>query len=493
MRKKVSFRIGMCPPEENILISCTSTNDGKGLAPFKYAQPMLLPKVRPKRSRPGTLKKRYNVMVLGIDALSRLNFLRQMKKTREWLEKNNKRNKIIEMFGYNKIGENSAPNQIPMMTGESYIPGMMDRAIGHYFDNISSYIWQDYSKQNFNTLFFEEQWPTGLFIHPSLRGFLEAPTDYWPRPIMQAADQMPSKRRGICFGPIYASKIYLDYLRDLLLVSRMSDPLFSYAWFSELSHDILIGARRLDEDFRAFFEELDAHKLLDETVILFLSDHGSRLEEWRGTEVGRYEDMLPFFYVMLPNELLEKRPEIENNLSVNSRRLATVYDIHATLKELTEPGHDGGKSTTTERGYSLISERIPEERTCLQAGINLQFCSCLKPTRLRTDSRLAKEFATLVLDTANKEILENNATSVCATWSLSDIYDVFQLQDPQNQFHVVKILLYAEPAKAMFEASAVYRDGKLSLNSRVERLDWYSSHAGCVENKPYARYCFCEG
>lgn len=485
LKEPVALDLRKCPPEENILVTCSSTDDT-----FEYKQPMLLPKARPKKPRPPNAKKRYNVMVLGIDALSRLNFLRQMKKTREWL-KSNATNTIVEMFGYNKIGENSAPNQIPMMTGESYIPGMMDRAIGNYFDNISNYIWQEYSAKGFNTLFFEEQWSTGLFIHPSLKGFLNVPTDYWPRPLMQVADAAASKTRSGCFGPMYASKIYLNYLGDLLRVSRLGNHLFSYAWFSELSHDILIGARRLDEDFRAFFEELQSQRLLDETIIFFLSDHGSRLEEWRGTEVGRYEDMLPFFYMMLPNELVRERPEILENLSVNSRRLTTVYDIHATLKELTEPMQPEQRNAGTLKGHSLISEQIPETRTCLDAGINLQFCSCLKPVRLGTSSALAEKFAKLVIDYANNEIKNNQATSMCATWELRNIYDIFQLQDPRKEFHVVKILLYANPNNAMFEASAVYRDGKLNLNSRVERLDWYSSHAGCAQNKPYARYCYC--
>lgn len=47
---------------------------------------------------------------------------------------------VVEMFGYDKIGENSAPNPIPLLTGVSYIRGLRDRAIDSYSDSLTKYI-----------------------------------------------------------------------------------------------------------------------------------------------------------------------------------------------------------------------------------------------------------------------------------------------------------------------------------------------------------------
>lgn len=44
---------------------------------------------------------------------------------------------IVEMFGYDKMGENSS-NQISLLTGVSHIPGRRDRAIDSYFDSLTN-------------------------------------------------------------------------------------------------------------------------------------------------------------------------------------------------------------------------------------------------------------------------------------------------------------------------------------------------------------------
>ncbi|OQR77236.1 hypothetical protein BIW11_00469 [Tropilaelaps mercedesae] len=480
-----SYTLGSCPSEENIWMMCKDASNKT------YSQPLLLPKARPSRQQGDG--PRLNVLVLGIDALSRLNFMRQMNRTRHFLED---RYTFVEMFGYNKIGENSAPNQIPMMTGVSYNPGLMDRAIGNYFDGLTEYIWDFYQKHGFNTMFFEEQWETGLFIHPSMQGFRQVPTDYWPRPLMQKLDASKLKAfdgNGLCVGGEYAAKFYLEYLLDALEVARHNNPLFAYAWFSELSHDQLNGARRADDDFAKFFRLLDQRRLSQETVILFLSDHGSRLEKWRGTVIGRYEDMLPFFYALLPPQLVQKRPDVIKKLTLNSRRLITAYDIHATLLELASPWAED-RERKRGQGLSLISHEVPESRTCLEAGINLQFCSCLRPTRIGRGSKLAQRFAHFVIDTVNGEIERNGATSICYTWTFQNIFDIFELEDLDKQFQIYKVLLIAVPQNlkgAVFEASAIFRNNSFELLSRIERLDWYSAHADCVKGKNYARYCYC--
>lgn len=58
------------------------------------------------------------VAVIGIDSISRLNFMRQMVNSYHF---------IVEemdgdvMYGFTKVGENTFPNVIPMLTGRSFI------------------------------------------------------------------------------------------------------------------------------------------------------------------------------------------------------------------------------------------------------------------------------------------------------------------------------------------------------------------------------------
>ena len=57
-----------------------------------------------------------NVMIVGLDALSRLNFQRQMPRSYQFLIE---RMAAIEMKGYNKVGDNTFPNLVPLLTGLS--------------------------------------------------------------------------------------------------------------------------------------------------------------------------------------------------------------------------------------------------------------------------------------------------------------------------------------------------------------------------------------
>jgi len=58
------------------------------------------------------------VAVIGIDSVSRLNFMRQMMNSYNFI---NKEMNGDVMHGFTKVGENTFPNVIPMLTGRSFI------------------------------------------------------------------------------------------------------------------------------------------------------------------------------------------------------------------------------------------------------------------------------------------------------------------------------------------------------------------------------------
>jgi len=53
-------------------------------------------------------------MIVGLDALSRLNFQRHMPSSYKYLIEEMA---AVEMFGYNKVGDNTFPNLVPLLTG----------------------------------------------------------------------------------------------------------------------------------------------------------------------------------------------------------------------------------------------------------------------------------------------------------------------------------------------------------------------------------------
>nr|CAH7717380.1 unnamed protein product [Callosobruchus chinensis] len=60
-----------------------------------------------------TSPPKLNVLVMGLDAVSRLNLHRQMPKTVEYL----KQIGSVEMLGYNKVADNTFPNLMPVLAG----------------------------------------------------------------------------------------------------------------------------------------------------------------------------------------------------------------------------------------------------------------------------------------------------------------------------------------------------------------------------------------
>lgn len=89
-------------------------------------------------------EKGINVMIIALDALSRLNFRRQMMTSSHYLE-----NEMggIEMMGYNKVGDNTFPNFIPMFVGQSVdeLKKTCWPSADNFFDECP-FVWQYFKK-----------------------------------------------------------------------------------------------------------------------------------------------------------------------------------------------------------------------------------------------------------------------------------------------------------------------------------------------------------
>jgi phosphoglycerol transferase MdoB-like AlkP superfamily enzyme len=108
----------------------------------------------------------------------------------------------------------------------------------------------------------------------------------------------------------------------------MNEKYFAYISISDLSHDIFNNVGYLDRPTHEFMTKLFEENLIEDTVIFFFSDHGSRLDAITGTHSGQFEARLPFMFIYLPTGYMDECRDI---LSVNQYRLTTPFDIHSTL------------------------------------------------------------------------------------------------------------------------------------------------------------------
>lgn len=119
-----------------------------------------------------------NVLILGLDATSRLNTIRQLPRTRRFLKQELN---AFEFEGYSKVGLNSFPNLMALLTGLS--GDAVRESIGDsHFDDLD-HLMSVYRKRQYLTLFLEEIAHAGIFVHPVRNGFRKPPADYYPNRI----------------------------------------------------------------------------------------------------------------------------------------------------------------------------------------------------------------------------------------------------------------------------------------------------------------------
>ena len=63
-----------------------------------------------------------------------------------------------------------------------------------------------------------------------------------------------------------------------------------------------------------------------------------RTGDIRKTFIGKFEERMPFFYVVLPLSWQHKYPELVAKVQRNARRLTSNFDVYETLLDLLDFG-----------------------------------------------------------------------------------------------------------------------------------------------------------
>jgi hypothetical protein len=184
--------------------------------------------------------KKTNVLMIGIDSISRLNLMRAMPATHEYLNQN----QWIEMKGYSKVGDNTLPNAMAFLTGvnESRVFEVCDPyKVGGI--NKCRFLWDDFSDENYATAYAEDTVIVSSFNYLK-KGFLKQPTDYYIRPALLAAENELSIKRDLtswivtCVGEKHYGDYIYDYAADFAENFKNSSY-FGLFWTNSFSHEYL--------------------------------------------------------------------------------------------------------------------------------------------------------------------------------------------------------------------------------------------------------------
>ncbi|XP_054719177.1 uncharacterized protein LOC129228522 [Uloborus diversus] len=452
------------------------------------------------------ISNKLNIIVIGIDSISELNFERHFKLTAEYLRKNLS---TFEFHGYMKVADNTFPNLTPMLTGHFiehyYTSSNKDR----YFDDLD-FIWKNFSSLGYRTLFAEDA-PVMATYNYIKQGFQFPPADYFFRPFTLAIEDGPwwKNSKTDCFQAKPEIRALFDYLRSFL--STMKErPFFAFTWAARLTHGYLNKAGLADKPSFELLRDINEMGLLNTSMLIFMSDHGIRFGGIRKTYIGKIEERMPFLFLSFPPWFLKTYPEIAKYLTINQNRLTTPFDVHETLVDVYQIISKNLDYSSTPYGKSLFGE-IPAERNCKSAYILPHWCVCHDYRKMSTDDPLSIRAANSLLEKVNN--LTHSYRNVCAFLSIDKVLDVRASQpttamlkfDELKYSADEKSIVYGEKAEPYVEllltvkanpGGAEFESTIRSFRDRFEvldvsRINMYGKQGDCVNDSELHKYCYC--
>ncbi|GFR66648.1 hypothetical protein ElyMa_001975300 [Elysia marginata] len=444
-----------------------------------------------------------SILMIGVDGFAKQHFARAMPKTRDFLIKELG---ALEMHKHSKLGYSTSPNVIPLLTGRTNQELTNDTKWKFnqrgWMDQINeAFVWSDARRLGYRTgLMFDQVYITAF--HYLRNGFNRKPVDHYMRSIVvdSNGDSLMRPKPKHCYGDEpEISKLY-DYWLQLLhhynSTTTNQTPFFAYSFLVRLTHDDYNMAFAGDELYLKFLKDLKATNALNNTVIIWFSDHGERFGAIRYTFTGEVESNTPYLFFAFPPWFEKKYPEVMRVFRTNQNRLTSHYDTYATIQDLLNfKGVVAPKGKLGERSISLFRE-IPLHRTCKDAQIPAEYCLCSGLSKADLPPGLDKYLGKLVR--AKVMTILKNQKDKCAELKLSSLDRVLEEKSsaraPSSKVRNFRVSITTKPGSAQFEARVSFdvSTSKAKVEGEVARINMYRGQADCMDTAALRRYCYCK-
>ncbi|XP_055910016.1 uncharacterized protein LOC129944538 isoform X2 [Eupeodes corollae] len=502
----LSFRNSAQIPNtaDNILVKCKSKKKQTYINghPMMPERPEIRKRLQDWKKSNSETKKPVSVLMIGIDSISRVNLIRAMPKTAQYLYDN----EWFEMSGYNKMGDNTFPNLMAILTGynqtvafDKCAPtklGALDRC---------PFIWKSFREHGYVTAYAEDESSINTFNYLKL-GFEKPPVDYYLRPFLISAEHnlVNKLKSGLifCLGYQHSADYIYDYALELATRYR-DDPFFGLFWANTFSHNDISDCSSMDDKMQDYLKQLAKRGILDRSIVIFFSDHGMRFGPTRKFLSGHLEERLPFMFIWLPPGLKNSHTEFVNALSVNKNRLTNPYDLHMTLKHILELSGRVNKSEPSQGcpKCQTLLKPVPHSRSCDDAAIEDHWCTCIPYTSIYKGSNVVTKIAKYSINYINDYVADFKNGSVadrCALLSLSEVQSAYRaLHGVDASTNVTtetyRIIFITKPNYGLFEATVRYtiETENMEVTGSISRLNSYASDSSCVSDGGAKKYCSC--
>jgi len=327
-----------------------------------------------------------NILVLYVDTLSRPRAFKKLKKTMKWFDKfYNKKSDERESYQFLKFHSITPYTQNNVMAafyGEAPPTNIKEHIPPPPAEPKKSHI-KNFKEAGYITgRAFDMCDTSPLFIDRDLKLYFEdVPYDHEGNTI--ACDPQyypPNSHLGMWVGPfsdirrcLYGKDMYqyvIDYA-DQFWRTYATEKKFFTAEFIDAHESTQEVVTYLDDSLAGFLEGLEKENLLEDTLIMFWSDHGLHLPSFSdlfSQDAKAIERALPTLILTLPKTI---NNEYRVAVKGNQQKLVSAYQIHELFLGLAEGPHSSHISKS-------IMGDLPQ-LTCEDIRVSNQPCFCNYP------------------------------------------------------------------------------------------------------------------
>uniref|UniRef100_A0A6P4G1N7 Uncharacterized protein LOC108053295 n=1 Tax=Drosophila rhopaloa TaxID=1041015 RepID=A0A6P4G1N7_DRORH len=376
------------------------------------------------------------------------------------------------------VGDNTFSNLMAILTG--YNPSSALEKVCDWHQrgclDQTPFIWKYFRNASYLTAFAEDETGMSTFNYQK-PGFVESPTDFYLRPFQKAFEsdlktwKCEDCSMRYCIGRRITSSYVYDMARDFARRFVDERPIWGLFWSNSFSHDSYQMPSKMENYVLQYLLDYQADGVFEQSIMVFLSDHGSRWGEITSLPSVFLEERLPSMFIYLPPWFRAQYPEY-----------ATAYVDCPKCQSLFYP--------------------VGESRTCEDAGIPEHFCTCVPYKRLTAN--WARRIPPRVIGRMNEYLAGRNLSGICSELTLKYIYKTEMKIGLEHDFDgdlpVVDVTTYrtkfqVDQNTADFEATVKFNNVTESVEVSVptiSRLDRYEYVSTCVDDKIDKMYCICK-